>query len=333
MDEMTMLKDLRASTPEITPVAEQAARHHLMRATREPVPAPHRGFHMPRMAWRVAAAGALAVGIATGVTVAQNVGVGNKSPGRHGVLPGGSVANAQELSDRAARAAENGSATAGPNQWTYVKWVEAGISEYQPGVTRERTTFERWINFDGKQIKIVNQRGVARKGNVSPGFANPSRLSTNPDTLLRQLYALAAEDRAPGTTREQNAFWTIRGIMKDTAPPPRLQAALYRVLPKISGVTLQRDAIDAAGRHGIAFAIAVENGRDRDEIILDSGTYRYLGSRTIAVRDYTEKNVLKPRVWTPGNSDGEDAHVKAGTVLDWSAQLAKAVVDKSGQRP
>ena len=63
----------------------------------------------------------------------------------------------------------------------------------------------------------------------------------------------------------------IEGTFVDDAPPPAVAVKLYRALGVIPGVTVNRDAIDVAGRHGVAFA------RGGQEIILSNGSYRFMG--------------------------------------------------------
>jgi hypothetical protein len=72
-------------------------------------------------------------------------------------------------------------------------------------------------------------------------------------------------------------------LVGETLMPPAVSASLYRAVSGISGVELVRDAIDAAGRHGVAIA-RTEHGVRR-ELIFDKKTYSYLGYRAIAVED------------------------------------------------
>lgn len=88
-------------------------------------------------------------------------------------------------------------------------------------------------------------------------------------------------------------------MLSDPALPPKLRTALFRVLPMLHGAALQRDAVDAAGRYGVAFSMV--DSYLRDVIIIGPATYRYLGTYSYAVRDYRR----------PGDAGG----IKAGTYV------------------
>jgi hypothetical protein len=101
-------------------------------------------------------------------------------------------------------------------------------------------------------------------------------------------------------------------------PPAEVRAALYRALPLIGGVTVRQDAVDAAGRHGVAFAYT--GTWQRSEIIVSTDDYRFLGTYGEAVADRT----------FPSEKVGT---VRAGTPLAWTAYLESGVVDRPGVRP
>ena len=163
-------------------------------------------------------------------------------------------------------------------------------------------------------------------------FAYVRRLPTDPRALLARLYATVSGGEMPYThahfSREEQhraVFGFIGDVLRDNLAPPGVQAAIFRALPMIPGVQLQRDAVDAAGRHGVAFA-RVHDRHIRVELILDPRTYQYLGLRQIAVRDFVAKTVtFKGKRVEP--------HVAKGTVFDWQARTAAAIVDRPGQRP
>jgi hypothetical protein len=52
-----------------------------------------------------------------------------------------------------------------------------------------------------------------------------------------------------------NAFNGIEGTLTSYVLPPKVAAELYRALGDIPDVTVDKDAIDAAGRHGPAFVL------------------------------------------------------------------------------
>jgi NAD(P)-dependent dehydrogenase (short-subunit alcohol dehydrogenase family) len=91
----------------------------------------------------------------------------------------------------------------------------------------------------------------------------------------------------------------------------------------VTALARTRDAVDAAGRHGVAFA-RVHDGHVRAEIILDPQTYQYLGWRQIVVKDFVPNGTA--------NGKRVTLHVAPGTVFDWTARTAAAIVDRPGQR-
>ncbi|MFC9972200.1 CU044_5270 family protein [Spirillospora sp. NPDC127200] len=353
MDELETLRRMRADVPELTPEAERAARLRLLAGDARPEPS--RRSRASRTAWRVGAVGVLAAGALTAVTVLPGGGEPDP-PGRPGGTGGApslvAVANATELGERAAHRAETDPGpVAGPHQWTYLRKADAEVSDYTPGVSRARVRrWEVWINFDGKRLTVSRGEGTAERIAEAGGWPNPGRYTTtDPAGLRRQLEDTVRQDKrlihqvesrahkngadAPSPITPPTAadvFMKVHSLMDLAAPPPRLQAALYRLLPTLPGVELRRGAVDVTGREGVAFAIATQGGRTRSEIILDERSYRYLGYRRVVTRPYTEKEVLRPR---DGGSTGADAHYRPGTVLDWTAQLDKGVVARRGVRP
>ncbi len=129
---------------------------------------------------------------------------------------------------------------------------------------------------------------------------------------------------AGSVERRRQAMFTLIGmLLRDNILPPRVQAAMYQALPKIPGVRLQQDAVDAAGRHGVAFARVTPGTlgfplRLRFEIILDPQTFHYLGERTVAANDATAPD--------------EEWQVAKDTVLSASVRTAAAIVNRPGQR-
>jgi hypothetical protein len=360
MDEIDLV---RAARPVVNypPAAEAAARARLAAAIAEaaasaaPEPARH-GRRRSGRVRRAAIAGALAVAVAVALTVIQQLNPHGAPP------PAAPTANATELANSAAAAAAAQSIpTPRPHQWVYSK--ERRV-EYGGG---KPFTHEHWVRVDGRKFaNPIDPRRVARAGKVSrerlplqvlrqrlqalgsrcppdqplrvrPAvglarwFPNPTAVPTDPDGLLAAVYQLVEDPAcAPipvGDTVQDRAFLLIDGMLQ-TVMPPDVRAALFRALAKIPGVTVVRDATDAAGRRGVAFARAAaiegpgSSGWLRLEIILDRHTYRYLGARHVVTRDHFIPNVGRRGTW-----------FRKGQVLVSRAQLALAVVDAPCQRP
>jgi len=291
-----------------------------------------------RRGWRrLSLSGALVLVLLCGLTVAQNVGVGSKGS----LLPGAAVASAVDLGDRAAAAAEAAPyRRPGPKQWVYVRFettAEYDMNQWWKGGTGGRATVEQWRRVDGTAYAKLDDNGRVRVqefgqpgtgtgkvefavrvgGPLLEGSAYYHSLPTDPAALLARLRSRYSDPRADGAV-----FQAISTMLADPLPP-RLRASLYRILPTLAGVSLDRDAVDAIGRHGVAFTEDDDFGGDiavlRNVIILDPRTYRYLGNYAYAIRDYQR-------------SKGEGL-LKKGTYLASIAQLAQGIVDQPGQRP
>ncbi|MET9063831.1 CU044_5270 family protein [Streptosporangium sandarakinum] len=317
---MDEIKDFRGSTPVITRQAEDAARARLLRAMREPAPAPRRRL-TPRPVWRLAFAASLSVAVAVGGGIALT----GDDGGRSVLIP---VASVQQLGERAARAAATNpyETVPSPGKWLYVKETIAPLREEpEPEVDRsKRTTLELWNSVDGRQTALDDGKGRLVIHEAGPGVtaADLAEGPVTPERVLARIRAAVAETPAPpgdDGPDEQRIVETISRVMNEQALEPEVRAALFRALPMIEGVSVKQDAVDAAGRHGVAFAYT---GRwERFEIILNPEEYTYLGTygETVATRTYT----------TPAGT----REVKAGTPVVWTAHLRAGIVDEPGERP
>ncbi|MFJ9682571.1 CU044_5270 family protein [Streptomyces sp. NPDC101194] len=152
-----------------------------------------------------------------------------------------------------------------------------------------------------------------------PTYTWLASLPTDPDALLQRLTTEIARDQdqrnTPAKDRDQaqDTFDTIGELLRETVMPPQTAAALYKAAAKIPGVTVDSDAVDAAGRHGIGVARDNTRTGDRTTWIFNSTTLEYLGERSYLIRD---------------TSMGEK-----GTLINKSAVLERAVVNTLRERP
>ncbi|GAA2394109.1 hypothetical protein GCM10010404_59300 [Nonomuraea africana] len=320
---MNEIKQFRSATPVITREAADAARARLLLAMHEPTPEPvrRRAPRVPRLAWRLVVAAAAALALVAGLEVVQGA-------GRPDTV---TVANAQELGERAAQSAETDpyaayDVTPSPGQWLYVKGTIAPLlNEPHPEVDRDsRMTLETWHSLDGKQTALDDGEGKLVIHEAGPGItaADLAKSPVTPEGSLARIEAVVdATPASPfdeGASRQQRVFQAISQLMSEQALPPEVRAALFRALPMIDGVTVKQDAVDAAGRHGVAFAYTGQ--WQRSEIVVSSDDYRFLGTYGEAIADRT----------FPSDKVGT---VRAGTPLTWTAQLETQIVDKPGHRP
>ncbi|GAA1580089.1 hypothetical protein GCM10009678_73470 [Actinomadura kijaniata] len=327
MDEMKMVKELRNTMPEMPSSVEDTVRRGLRGLAAGDRPA-DRG----RAARRPSRRFALRAGLAGALVAAAGVGGVGALPDGGGPVPGTSPAlrlvSATELGDRAAEAAERlPYKPPSPKQWIYTRFVTAsGFDMNRPweGVDpKGRETVEQWERADGKagaeihagKLQVTDYTANGDQSDEKrPAFhpGNYHTLPTDPDALLRRITAEV------GPNDPQGVFDTMSRILEHPLPP-KLRAAVYRALPKVSGVGAERDVPDAAGRRGVAFARTDHLG-DRRSIVLDPATYRYLGTRHAVARTRTDK--VGDRTVT----------YRAGTVLGWYAHLDQGIVDRPGRR-
>ncbi|NJP88202.1 hypothetical protein HCN51_01800 [Nonomuraea sp. FMUSA5-5] len=205
-----------------------------------------------------------------------------------------------------------------PTQWQYTKSLDK-----QPNGDTVRAS-EQWMRYDGKQTAAFGEDGRLVISDVPPDPGDDDLSPQQYDQKLRELptdpkklLAKVTRDRhwidypreegvphvvAPDADRAYGVimlYLSRYGVM-----PPELESALFEALALIPGVRIEQGVTDAAGRSGLG--VWRETGRG-DEItrryrILDPRTYRYLGERTVWLRDQyfdgdPEPAVTKGSVW------------------------------------
>ncbi|MFD4373895.1 CU044_5270 family protein [Streptomyces sp. NPDC058486] len=313
------------SFPEPAPARMEARRGHLLsEIDRQAGSRAGRGA-APRSRRRVVLV--LATAVAAGAT-AVVLGLGSGTPGAPRPVPPASVASVQLL-ERAALAAHampQGQARAG--QYVYVKTVghTSMLSEAEDGrmnLLRVDEGMEQWTPVDGGQSTLRRKDGqdhllpgTPGVGNLNaPTYSYLTTLPTEPEALLKLIRDDAEQNHGAGsdstTGPDQQAFVTIGDLLRNGVTPPETAAALYRAAALIPGVDIVPDAVDAAGRRGVAVARAHDG--ERTEWIFDRSTARLLGERTVLLED---------------NAWGE-----AGSVVTSVALVDSAFVDAAGQTP
>ncbi|WP_214416505.1 CU044_5270 family protein [Sphaerisporangium fuscum] len=341
IDEITAFRDGRPEVPPYDPAAKARLHLRLADAWTAPAPRPHRFGRR-----RLLTVGALTATLAVGITLVQNIELRERpAAGGHPPRPLvlGPVANAESLArNAAAKAADQPDIAADPTRWAYVKRLNARTrqdgGQWLTGFPKVTTVHEQWRRLDDKGFAFMEDGRLKTEDESEFEVAYPDILSlpTDPAELLARVYEeVDAEAAARGhrpdprmktpepaalTDEERNtlAFQYIGQCMRDAVLPSRLRAAMYGAMAKIPGVRYEAGASDLAKRPGVTL-YRLEHDYLRDEIFVDSGTYEYLGYRTIAVRDHDD-----PR-----------GHIslKKGEITGWDALLRTAVVDRPGERP
>ncbi|MET8684312.1 CU044_5270 family protein [Streptomyces sp. NPDC004732] len=260
------------------------------------------------------AAGAVAAAVAAGVLVASPF-------GDQAAQAGPPSKETVRMLEQIAAAAEKQPAPKGlrDDQFVYIRtkerYMETGSDEtarIQPLHVREY-----WESVDGRHTEVVDDRVDGFDHERMPPdlplvegdshYRSLQKLPTDPVNMRDWLYRVASG----GESKDQNAFVLV-GDLVGGLMPPKQAAALYLAASKIPGVEVRQDAVDAAGRHGVA--ITRENDGERQELIFDKETKQFLGERQVAAEDLP-------------------TGFKEGTVTGHSAVLERVVVDKAGRRP
>jgi hypothetical protein len=271
--------------------------------------------------WGLALGAAVAAGAAV-VVLTLNPG----SPGTPPNVPPASAASVELLERAALAAATTPQTKVRAGQYSYVKTVghTSVLSETKSGemqLLRENEAMEQWTSVDGSEQTLQRKEGNDKllpgtpgRGNLNtPTYNFLAALPTDPDLLLKQIRDDAEKNHGAGsdstTGPDQEAFVTIGDLLRDGVSPPETTAALYRAAALIPGVDVVPDAVDAAGRKGIA--VARTHDGERTEWIFDKSTARLLGERTVLVED--------------------NAWGKVGTVVTSVAVIGSGIVDEAGR--
>jgi hypothetical protein len=296
-----------------------------------------------RFVRRTAIAGGLVVGLAAAAIAVETV-AGDEAA--H-TLP---AANAAELLNRAADAAQAEKWTdPRPGQYFVVRSREFGnnasIGTHGPQLTKvlpgDQVSYYRPADGHGIHLDyVIKTTRPGMKGEFPMiscvGGRHPAPLisydamrkwPTDPRALRTFLLANVPEKiTIPGLylpfgrlgNDPDARLWGAAGALASLPVPPRLRAALFRVLAGISGVELVRDATDAAGRHGIAVARTYRTGDKpigvvRDALIFTPDTYRYLGNVS-----QTAEKVGRIPVGSPLNSDALISITTTDHIPSWA---------------
>lgn len=331
MNDLEILHDAWAEPDPPADAARAAARTALLdRAAAGPTPVARR-FRLPRLGVRLAVVGALAAAVAAGVTVVQTAGGADEHGRPRPVVPGlpaGPVANASEALERAAHAAETRAFTPPrPDQWIYIESRSRtgkrpnGPLDDDP---RETVVIRTWKRADGtKQAMVEDGRLVVSESGppTTPpsDYASLTALPADPQALLRWTYKQMGGLGETAEGRYSTAYGMLGAILRDNVLPPKTEAAVFRAIKLIPGVTLVEGRVDAAGRPALGLGRVAE-GWLHEELLLDPATYAYLGERSVARKDHTARGL-----------DGTMS-VRKGDLLNLTVRLKAGIVDEAGQR-
>lgn len=337
MNEIELLRELRAGLPPARPEKRAAARAGLVARIEGPEGAPHHVLPLPR--WRHARPRLLVAGACLAVLLAAL---------SAGVFGGGSKvqpAVAAVLNRTATVAAQGAPVLPGPGQYLFTRSRDAYLTSIVKG-GREWSVLvparrEAWISFErsrhgrlrevraAPQFLSEAQRAAWSTAGAPPlphagaveemappggGTLDTSGLPTDPVALRRLIEArkVPGVDGPPG---EAETFTLIGDMLRETYLPPPIRAALFRLTAELPGVELLGRVHDPAGRPGTGISFTDRRGGTRHELIFDPATAALLGERESVVRAGAFGGTIPP-----------------GTVIGYAAYLESKVVDSLGPR-
>ena len=315
MNEIDQLTRLRDWVPVgVTPRAEQLF-HDALREEHDPERvrvSRHRNSRTwTRPAWRLGAAVAAVTVLAAGIVTV--------------VRPSDSVVlTAKLLADRASAAAL-AQPQVSPGQWVYrVRESRFDRPGAPKGSPETRTiTSAGWETADG-QLRYGDPivRGSAGPGFYDvmiPRYSQLGSLPRDPAALDAYLVHL---DPAPDN-KSLIPFSGINTMLSNYVLPPALEAEMYQALAVIPGVQVDSHVTAIDGQSGVAFVLPATRQSDKQEIILDASSYRYLAHGTWNFGTFVEEAVVKTViVGAPGSTQPSLTPPTAAELLAEQAAVA-----------
>lgn len=167
----------------------------------------------------------------------------------------------------------------------------------------------------GSHLRVMTY-GQRYNWGAAPDYQRLIQLPTNPQRLRRWI---ERDSISPGSTCARGAsdchvFSFVESLLIGGPLPPKLSAALYRVVAHLPGMQLIGPTRDPLGRAGIAVGYFFKHQPARAELIFNPTTGAFLAERGISL-------------------DPKAMHAPVGAVLDWSAIEGQAVVRSDHQLP
>ncbi|MFF4189709.1 CU044_5270 family protein [Nonomuraea sp. NPDC001831] len=330
MNDLERLREDWAHPAPPAPDAQAAARAALLARARRP-------RSRRRWAIRALAVAASAVIVTTGVSVFQ----GERT------LP---AAHAQVVLTRIAAAVQEKEFTPPRgDQWIYTesrvadqgKRVGQG-ERLTPQTPPPETVEPFWIRADGRRVGYLvrGKLTTSDPGERTPEntYALLASLPTDPDALLAaydELYQAAGH-----SVDDEWIFLRLAVTLSQNLVPPEHEAAIFRAMAKLPGVTVDERATDTEGRPALSISQVAEGWR-KVEILLDPVTYAYRARRETAITDHEERYPKPDGILMSTLKDGElvpvpphlEWSVEKGTTWSVFTRVAIGVVDQAGERP
>ena len=336
MNELDVVRVLRAEVPTPTAAHLAAPRGRLLEAIEaSPRSRPPR---RNRLRWVLPVAAIVA---ALAIAVIE---IPRPASKPRTVVPAPHISMAAQVLEAAAlHAAAEPATRPSPDQWIYSKAVE---QQYGSATT----TDENWIQFDG--VKTAYWQDGQLDVHTGPTPAAPHSVGSalqaydaaaTPMTAYDALVSLPSDPAAllaavdgqvaadPGSvapaggspiahsSRRQLEFQYLSQLLWNAAQaaPASAEAAVFKAMATIPGVSAQSGVTDAAGRPAIALA---DEG-DEQQLLFDPQTYQVAGLRTVSDGSWPASPVAATSKTLPN-----------GTVVDSIAFASVAFVNQPGAR-
>ena len=326
MDEMTKVRGLRAGAPMPDRGRLAPGRARLTEAAR--------AGERRRALWRrreLVIVGVVAAVTAVAVTAALLVsGGGSARKSQPAVTPGLPLkgVSAAEFLRRAAQVLDTEPDGAVPTakQWIYTKQVDESPDSLKKGLLwAEHETWNRYdgsamafqqLDAKGRPLKLhiqsmhLENGGEGDDRSARETYRMLDTLPADAEGTLKALREKNAIADTKGASQAQNDYQEIIVLLTADVVPSRGLASLYRAFATLPGLRLTDHLVEtAAGRRAVAVTYALEanpkSGRARlDQWLIDPQTYRITGVRL----------------------------VEGGKVVGGDSLVARAVVDKAGER-
>ena len=317
MNDLDLVRDLRADVPSPTRERLAPGRARLLISISRPSRPRYARRAVPPLAAAVAAS-AVAVAVASGAFSSPATRSVAVKPPAIRLTP-----TAQLLSTAAVTVAKHPAVRPGPHQWFYTKFVAQDYGQ-------AAQSNENWETFDGRQTAYLRNGQLIVHKTLGVFGGGPTPLgeynaNATPQTAYNALASLPSNPKAllaviakqvakvgpgvasgsvvalyPPRSRDEVEFDYLAQLLWNSATgeSPAAEAAVFRALAAIPGVSSQQGITDVIGRPAIGLS---DNG-GKTQLLLDPRTYQVIGMRaastgTNPVRTIAGKGPKVP--WPP----------------------------------
>jgi RNA polymerase sigma-70 factor (ECF subfamily) len=162
-----------------------------------------------------------------------------------------------------------------------------------------------WVAAGSPDLSTAPSDESFGPGGLSPGPTDLSKLPTDPEALGELISSRHIEGGPPGPAED---FVQIGDLLRETAAPPALRAALFQVAAALPGVQELGAVTDHSGRTGVG--VAIESGGARHELIFNPADSSLMGEQDVV-------------------TDAASQHEPVGTLADWVVYLSSSVVNST----